>query len=464
MKIRALLLGIAMIATVSCGTSSRAIRTRVPARPVGQQDVIGLTAEPLEVVRIGVVGLGSRGSFAVERLTFVTGAAVTALCDVETDRAETSLAYLRSRGLPDAEVFAGSVDSWKKLCESNNVDLVYICTDWVNHAPIAKYAMECGKHTAIEVPAAMNLDEIWALVNASERTRKHCMMLENCVYDFFELSTLRMAQEGVFGEVIHCEGSYFHNLDNIWHSYWHGWRSEYNRSHRGDLYPTHGLGPVCQVLNIHRGDRMKTLVAMDTRSFNGGKIVERLSGEPCEDFKNGDQTSTMISTVNGKTILIEHDVLTPRPYNRMYQVVGTDGYAAKYPVPQICLRNDKGGDGRGRYVAPEKVLSAEQINELQGKYPSRILTPELAALAKKVGGHGGMDFIMDYRLVFCLRNGLPLDMDVYDLAEWCSLIPLSELSIENGNAPVEVPDFTRGAWNVVKGFSYAFTEHEAECL
>ena len=207
MRIKALLFSVALIAAVSCGTASKTIKTRIPARPAGQENVLGLTAEPLDVVRIGVVGLGRRGSFAVERLSYVPDAVVTALCDIEPDRAEESLAWLKSHGRPEAAVFAGKADSWKQLCERDDVDLVYICTDWVNHAPIAKYAMEHGKHAAIEVPAALNLDEIWSLVNTSERTRKHCMMLENCVYDFFELATLRMAQDGVFGEVIHCEGS-----------------------------------------------------------------------------------------------------------------------------------------------------------------------------------------------------------------------------------------------------------------
>ena len=458
MKIKVVLFSIALVAAVSCGTASKVVKTKVPARPAGQENVIGLRTAPMETVRIGVVGLGMRGGFAVERLSFVPGAVVTAVCDLEPDRAEKSRSWLVAKGCPEPAVFTGDKDAWKQLCEMDGVDLVYICTDWVHHAPIAKYAMEHGKHTAIEVPAALNLDEIWALINTSERTRRHCMMLENCVYDFFEMSALQMAQEGVFGEVIHCEGAYCHNLDKVWGKYWHGWRQEYNRNHRGDLYPTHGLGPVCQVLNIHRGDRFRTLVSMDTKPFNGNKIMERHTGEPCDDFKNGDETCTLISTENGKTILIEHDVLTPRPYSRMYQIVGTEGYASKYPIQQICLHEYGAGDGGARSIPDEKVLSNEELEAMLAAYPGKILTPELKALAKKVGGHGGMDFIMDYRLVYCLRNGLPLDMDVYDLAEWCCVAPLSAISIENGNMPVEVPDFTRGAWNIVKGFSYAFAE------
>ncbi len=429
------------------------LETKVPARPAGQQDAIGLVAEPLETVRIGVVGLGMRGSDAVERLSLVPGAVVTALCDLLPDRVEASAAALAKMGKPAATgTYSGEEESWRGLCEQADVDLVYICTDWLNHYPIAMYAMECGKHVAIEVPAALDLDEIWGLINQCEKTRRHCMMLENCVYDFFEMTTLEMARQGRFGEVIHVEGSYLHNLDPYWDEYWNNWRLDYNGKNRGDVYPTHGIGPVCQVLGIHRGDRMTTLVSMDTRSFNGAKLAAALNSEahPApENFANGDETTTMIRTEKGKTLLIEHDVMTPRPYSRMYQVVGTEGYAAKYPVQQYCFRVDE---------KRERTISGEELRALQEDYRNVILTPELERVAKEVGGHGGMDFIMDYRLVYCLRHGLPLDMDVYDLAEWCCVAPLSRLSLENGSMPVAVPDFTRGAWNRVEGFSYALAE------
>ncbi len=456
MKLKYLLLAILAFAVLSCNCKNESvsiIKTDVPERPAGQQSVIGLTSEPMQTVRIGVVGLGMRGEFAVQRLTFVPGAQITAICDIEPDRTQRSRQWLVDNGHQEPACFSGEQESWKGLCERDDVDLVYICTDWLNHAPIALYAMEQGKHTAIEVPAALNLEEIWALINTSERTRKHCMMLENCVYDFFEMNALAMAQKGLFGEIVHAEGSYNHNLDPFWDEYWHSWRLEYNKTHRGDVYPTHGIGPVCQALNIHRGDRMTTLVAMDTDAFNGPRIVESRGEEPCPDFKNGDVTCSLIRTVKGKTILIEHDVLTPRPYSRMYQLVGTDGYAAKYPVNQFCLRENLSAEANS--IGKEKVLVGDAAKELQAQYNAVILTPELEALAKKVGGHGGMDFIMDYRLVYCLLNGLPLDMDVYDLAEWCCVSELSRISIENGCVPVEVPDFTRGEWDKVKGFTYA---------
>ena len=350
-------------------------------------------------------------------------------------------------------------DAWKRLCESDQVDLVYIVTDWKSHAPIGIYAMEHGKHAAIEVPAAMTLDEIWQLINTSERTRKHCMQLENCVYDFFELTTLNMAQNGLFGEVLHVEGAYIHNLEEFWNEYWQNWRLLYNKDNRGDVYPTHGLGPACQLLDIHRGDRMKTLVSMDTKAVTGPRMMEKVTGEKCDDFKNGDHTLTMISTQNGKTILIEHNVMTPRPYSRQYQLTGTDGFANKYPTQQYLLRPDAEVEVVADHenLNAHKAVSEEVKKQLMENYKHRIHR-ELEADAKKVGGHGGMDFIMDYRLVYCLRNGLPLDMDVYDLAEWCCLPELTRLSLEHGNVPVEIPDFTRGAWNKVTGYRHAFVD------
>ena len=447
---------------VSCTNSNEVgiIKVETPARPAGQENVLGLTVPAMDTVRVAFVGIGMRGSDAVARYTYVPGVKITALCDVEADRVEKAQKTLEDRGFPQAAGYSGSTEAYKELCERDDIDLVYICTDWKHHVPIALYAMEHGKNVAVEVPAAASLEDIWALINMSEKTRKHCMMLENCCYDFFELTALTMAQKGLLGEILHGEGSYHHNLDPFWNAYWSNWRLDFNQAHKGDVYPTHGLGPVCQVMNIHRGDRFKTLVAMETKTVNGPKHVEAKTGEKCEDFQNGDVAMTMISTEKGKTILVEHDVMTPRPYSRMYQIVGSDGYVGKYPVQQVCLReNATGGTSTDfQNLGREVVYSGERLKALFEENRNPILTPELEALAKEVGGHGGMDFIMDYRLIYCLRNGLPLDMDVYDMAEWCCLTELGKISMENGNAPVEVPDFTRGAWDQIKGFSYAFAE------
>ncbi len=226
--------------------------------------------------------------------------------------------------------------------------MVYIAADWLHHFPIAKCALENGKHVAIEVPSAMNLQECWDLVNLSETTRKHCFILENCCYDWFEMNTLNMAQNGVFGEVIRAQGAYIHNLSDFWDYYWKngendklGWRLEFNMRHRGDVYATHGLGPVAQVLDIHRGDRMKTLTAMDTKSVVGKGLVEAKTGSECTNFRNGDHTTTMIRTENGKVIEIQHNVMTPQPYNRLYQLTGVKGFANKYPTEGYALGADQ---------------------------------------------------------------------------------------------------------------------------
>lgn len=436
------------------------ITTTVPTRPAGQTDVVGLVTPKLDVVRVGFIGLGMRGPGAVSRFTHIPGIEIKALCDLRPERVEVAQKILAKAEFPEAATYSGSEDAWKKLCERDDIDLVYIATDWKHHAEMGVYAMEHGKHVAIEVPAAMTLDEIWKLINTSEKTRKHCMQLENCVYDFFELTTLNMAQQGLFGEVLHTEGAYIHDLSDFWTSYWNNWRLDYNMKHRGDVYATHGLGPACQLLDIHRGDRLNYLVAMDTKSVNGPAWVKKTGGDTNAEFKNGDHMLTLIRTVNGKTINIQHNVMTPRPYSRMYQLTGTKGFANKYPTSGYALEADKlSSDVASNHenltahgFVPEEVKKA-----LMEKYKHPI-HKELEETAKKVGGHGGMDYIMDYRLIYCLRNGLPLDMDVYDLAEWCSMAELTAISLDSNSAPVAVPDFTRGAWNKTKGFRHAFVK------
>ena len=447
------------------------IVVETPERPEGQKSVIGLTAPKLEVVRVGFVGLGMRGPGAVQRFTYIPGTQIVALCDYEKERAEKCQKYLEKASLPKAAVYSGE-KGYEELCKREDIDLVYIAADWMHHFPIAKCALENGKHVAIEVPSAMNLEECWALVNLSETTRKHCFILENCCYDWFEMNTLNMAQNGVFGEVIRAQGAYIHNLDQFWDYYWKngendklGWRLDYNMRHRGDVYATHGLGPVAQALDIHRGDRMKTLVAMDTKSVVGKALVEARTDSTCNNFRNGDHTTTLIRTENGKVIEIQHDVMTPQPYNRLYQLTGTKGFANKYPVQGYAVEADQlatsGVQPEVDNLSAHSFLPQAEMDALVAKYQHPILK-KYGEMAKEVGGHGGMDFIMDSRLVYCLQNGLPLDMDVYDLAEWCCLAELGELSMDNGCAPVAFPDFTRGEWNTVKGYKHAFASPEDE--
>ncbi len=444
-----------------------------PARPEGQQHVIGLTAPKMKTVRVAFVGLGMRGPGAVTRFTHIPGVEIVALCDYEAARAEKCQKTLRKAGLAPAAIYSGA-KGYEELCKRDDIDLVYVATDWDHHFPVAKCALENGKHTAIEVPSAMNLQQCWELINLSEKNRKHCMILENCCYDWFELDSLNMAQKGVFGEVLYAKGAYIHNLDPFWGDYWVnpandpdklGWRMKYNMENRGDVYATHGLGPVAQVMNIHRGDRFKTLVAMDTKSVHGKEYVEKKTGKPCPEYRNGDHTTTLMRTENGKVVEIQHNVMNPQPYNRLFQLTGTRGFANKYPIEGFVLESGHMKESEG---APDledldshSFMSEENMKKLRATYRHPIIK-KYGEMAEKVGGHGGMDFFMDVRMVYCLQNGLPLDMDVYDLAEWCCLAELGTLSMDNNNCSVTFPDFTRGHWNDVQGYNHAWATAEEE--
>ncbi len=424
-----------------------------PKRAPGQKSMLEFRAEPLKTVRVGFVGLGMRGPDAVNRFTYIEGVEVKALCDKYADRAEGCQKILTKAGKPQATVYSGD-EGYKQLCERNDIDLVYIATNWQLHVPVALYAMEHGKHVAIEVPSAPSLADCWKLIDTSERTRKHCMMLENCVYDFFELTCLNMAQKGLFGEVLHTEGAYIHNLEPYWDAYADNWRLDFNQKHGGDVYATHGFGPCCQVLNIHRGDKMEYLTSMSTKSVNGLALAKKKMGS--ETFATGDHIVTLVKTKSGKSMEIQHNTFTPRPYNRMYQLTGTEGFANKYPVSGFTFRN-KNIDRVAMPNIPqldEHDFVPDAVKNQLLKHYQHPIHQEIEDMAKKVGGHGGMDFVMDYRLVYCLRNGLPLDQDVYDLAEWCCIAELSELSNANNSMPVKVPDFTRGDWNKLKGLHF----------
>ena len=450
------------------------IVVETPARPAGQKNVLGLKLPKYKTVRIGLVGLGMRGPGAVDNFCVLPGVEIVALCDFVEARAVAQNEKLRKRGLPPAAIYSGE-NGYKELCARPDIDLVYIATDWAHHFPVAECALKHGKNVADEVPSAMNLEECWKLVDLSEKMQKNCMILENCCYDWFEMRTLNMAQHGVFGEILRAQGAYIHNLDDFWDYYWKnpdgsdpeqlGWRLKYNRENRGDVYATHGLGPVAQALDIHRGDRMTTLVAMDTKSVHGKELVEKKTGKPCNDFRNGDHTTTLIRTANHKVIELQHDVMNPQPYSRLYQLTGTKGFANKYPVEGYAVDasqlKNAGHQPQVDNLSSHSFMPEAEKAALEKQYEHPILA-KFGKLAKEVGGHGGMDFIMCARLIYCLQHGLPLDMDVYDLAEWCCIAELGALSMDNNCASVTFPDFTRGHWNDVKGYKHQYASAEEE--
>ena len=443
--LRNTLLGTGMLATGFAGHAASLSDEPSEKRKVNRSDqrfnMSGYAAPKLDKVRIGFVGLGQRGPGAVERMSYIDGVEIVALCDQFEDRVEKMQQLLEKQGLPRAKSYSGSKDAWKTMCESPDIDLVYICTPWALHTPMAVYAMEHDKHAASEVPAATTIDQCWQLVETSERTKKHCMMLENCCYDFFELLTLNMARQGFFGEIVHGAGAYLHDLHSLnfdKNGYTDMWRLRENQKRNGNIYPTHGLGPICQVMNINRGDQMEYLTSMSSNDFQMAAMAKDLAAN--DSFFNefagktfrGNMNTTTVRTFNGRTIMIQHDVTSPQPYSRIHLVSGTKGIASKWPEP-------------ARIATGHEWLNEDEMKKLEEQY-----TPEIVKLmgemAKKIGGHGGMDFMMDWRLIDCLRNGLPLDQNVYDAALWSAIAPLSEKSVANRSNSEDVPDFTNDAW------------------
>lgn len=437
----ALATGIPTLNGALANEANEDVRLKNSTLPVpGSRNMSGYAAPRLETVRIGFVGLGMRGPGAVQRMSHIEGVEIKALCDKIPERVSGAQKILERAGLPQATGYSGA-DGWKAMCERSDLDLIYICTPWSLHTPIALYAMNNGKHAATEVPAALTEEECWKLVETSEKTRRHCMMLENCCYDFFELLTLNMARQGLFGEIIHAEGAYIHNLLDLNFSkdgYADMWRLKENINHNGNLYPTHGLGPIAQCMNINRGDQFEHLTSMSTNDFQMAARAEELAAK--DDFYKpfsgkryrGNMNTTLIRTVKGKTIMLQHDVTSPRPYSRIHLISGTKGVAQKWPDPQ-------------RIALGESWAGKEEMKQYQEKYTPEIVK-RIGDLAKQIGGHGGMDFMMDWRLVDCLRNGLPLDQDVYDAALWSVVFPLSGKSVAKKSRSIDVPDFTRGAW------------------
>jgi predicted dehydrogenase len=410
------------------------------ARQAPHFNMCGYAAPKLDRVRIGFIGLGNRGPAAVTRMSYIDGAVIAGLCDLRPEKVQEAQQLLIGTVQKPA-TYSGHEDAWKALCERSDVDVIYIATPWTLHTPMALYAMEHGKHVCIEVPSARTLEECWQLVETSERTRRHCRILENCCYDFFELLTLNMARQGLFGEIVHVEGAYIHDLlagNFSKEKYWNMWRLRENADRNGNLYPTHGLGPICQALNINRGDKMEYLVSVSSDDFMMGKKAKELAAKDAfyapfaDKHFRGNMNTSVIRTNLGKTIMLQHDVTSPRPYSRIHLISGTKGTALKYPPEP-------------RMAFGDEWLSEAEFKNMEAQYTLPIVK-YIGEMAKKVGGHGGMDFLMDWYTIDCLRNGLPMDQDVYDTALWSSIAPLSEHSVAGGSKPVDIPDFTRGSW------------------
>lgn len=407
-----------------------------------EYNMSGFAAEPIEKVGIGIIGMGQRGPAHMITMSHIEGTEIKALCDVRPEKALAAKERLKGTS-HNPVLYTNGPEDWKRMCERDDIDLIIITTPWYMHARMAVFAMKQGKHVASEVPAAGTLEECWLLVETAEQTRRHCMMTENYSYLPFQLLTLNMARQGFFGEVVHGDCAY--NTSKMGNNfsknmYWDMWWLKQYGSRHGNIYPTHGLGPISQIMNINRGDKFEYLVSVESRDFMMQEKARELAQKDpfFEPFAHlnyrGNMSVTTIKTTLGSTITVQHDATSPSPHNLIHGVYGTRGSALYDPQPpKLCKGN-------------HQWVSAEEFRALEKQYTPKI-SLQVSELAKQVGaGHGGSDLFIDWRLIDCLRNGLPLDQDVYDAAAWSSIVPLSQKSVLNRSDSVDIPDFTAGNW------------------
>jgi predicted dehydrogenase len=410
----------------------------------GKGNMVGFRADPIEKVKVGIIGMGNRGKTLIQMFDWLITngkAEITALSDLVEANVQYGLDYLEKRQKRVPRTYVGDENAWQGMARQEDVDLLVIATPWRWHTPMSVYGMENGKHVASEVPIAYTLDDCWKIVDTAEKTRRHCIMIENCCYNSEELWVLNMVQEGVFGELTHAECAYLHDLRALMFSdtYYQGqWRINHHVDRNGNFYTTHGIGPVSMYMDIGRGDTFQRMTSMSSQEASLSAAAEK-TGAPYKSFACGDVNTTLIQTAKGKSIMLQFDVHTGRPYSRINQLVGTKAVHEGYPSRL--------------YIDPEKLegwghrwLDEEKYKEYREKYEHPMIGKLKSISESYKQGHGGMDFVMIYRLIDCLNKGLPLDLNVYDAAMWSALTPLSELSVAKKNKTLPFPDFTGDTW------------------
>ena len=431
----------------SAGASSGAGISETHDRASGAKSVHDLTTNPLGKVRVGIIGL-SRGMSLLQGALRTEFAEVTVVCDLRKDRCDNAVKAVNKAYGKDPAVICGDENAWEKLCQRDDVDVVVIATPWEWHVPMAVYAMNHGKHAFVEVSAAVTVKECWDLVDTSERTGKHCVMLENCCYGESELFVLNMTRAGVFGELTHGEAAYIHNLRGMLYQLGTegDWRREYHKKFNGNLYPTHGLGPVAQYMGVNRGDKFKYIVSVSSPELGLTKWRDEKNPNKgrhaSEKYVTGDMNTSIIKTELGRTIMVQHDIISPRPYSRINALSGTGatffGYEDRLAVDSPKQYGLEAHDGGHEWLSDKDLAAMKQ----------KFQHPLIKRLKEKSkgAGHGGMDFVMIYRHLEAIHLGQTPDSTVYDAAAWSSILQLSTESVSRGSAPVEIPDFSRGAW------------------
>ena len=416
----------------------------VAAPKTTKSTMMGVPFEAKERVKLGIIGVGGRGTSLLNDLLNVEKVDIKAICDLVPEKVAAAQKAVTTAGQPEPKGFSKGEEDFKNLTQLD-LDIVYIATPWNWHVPMALAAMKNGKHAATEVPACTTLQEAWDLVDTSEATRMHCVILENCCYGSNEMMVLGMVRDGIFGEVTHGEAAYLHDLRSILTAN-EGeglWRRFPHMKRNGNLYPTHGLGPVAHYFDIHRGDRFDYMVSVSSAEASLTEYVKTNfpEGDPkrAEKYICGDMNTSIIKTEKGRTILLQHDIVNPRPYSRINGISGSKGLFADYPA-RVFVDGTKAADG-----TPSEDW--QTLDAFREKYEHPLWKAN-GEMARKTGGHGGMDYIMNFRLMDCVKRGLVPDINVYDAAAWSAPTPLSESSVAQGGAPQKFPDFTRGKWNV----------------
>ncbi len=455
-----------------CATSNSQNSTTLKAQG---KSVMGLIVPKMDVVRIGFIGVGERGSGHVKHYCHIDGVEIKAICDTNPLVLDRSINDVVEKNLPRPDRYTGSDHAYREMLNRQDIDIVIISTPWAWHTPMCVETMESGKHAFVEVPAATTVEECWQLVNTAERTQKNCMMMENVCYGRDELMVLNMVRQGLFGELLHGEAAYIHELrwqmkeieykTGSWRTYWH-------TKTNGNLYPTHGLGPVSQYMNINRGDRFDYLTSTSSPALGRQAYANREF--PADHERNqlnyiaGDMNTTLIKTKLGRSIMVQHDTTTPRPYSRHNYIQGTNGVFSGFPnrialenVPShIAMQNEqsyqehlKAWQATGKQGTKPRAPSFHRWDKDITKWQAEFDHPLWLAMgqeAQRNGGHGGMDFLMLWRMIYCLRNGEALDQDVYDAAAWSVITPLSADSVTDRSNSKDIPDFTRGVWKTAK--------------
>ncbi|MFY0688211.1 MAG: Gfo/Idh/MocA family oxidoreductase [Cyclobacteriaceae bacterium] len=432
-------------------TSGISAQEHFEERPLAYQYMGDYAAPKIENVRIAVIGVGARGPGHLKFAASLPGTEIVAISDLYEDLATKWAEEAKKIGKGDrhkkVKAYFGDENKWREMLREVKPDMVFIATNWHNHASMAIEVMKAGAHAFVEVPIAVTLEEMWEIVNTSEATKKHCMMMENVNYSRDELMFLNMCRQGAIGEILHGEASYIHELRLQMEEQERGtgsWRTHHYAKRNGNLYPTHGLGPVAQYMNLARtDDNFGSLVSFSTPA-RGRKLYAEKNYAPDHkwnqlEYKGGDLNTSILKTTYGRTVMVQWDETSPRPYSRLNLIQGTKGALAGFPT-RVALE----GGVEGVTENHHRWAQGEQLAKVYEKYDHPLY--KRLNDATKNTGHGGMDGIMVYRIIECLQKGLPLDQNVYEGCFWSAVSPLSERSVASGGAPQPFPDFTRGNW------------------